>query len=99
MNDDQEWTMGSYNVFEDLELPDAKELFMKANLAVAIHREIKARGLKQVEAAKLMGIAQPDVSNILRGRLDEFSIERLIRLLDKLDLEVQMSIAPKAKTA
>lgn len=84
------------NVYEDLGLPDAKELFIKSSIAIAIHREIKKRGLKQKEAAALMGIPQPHVSNILHGRLDGFSIERLIRLLEKFDLNFEFSIVPKA---
>jgi predicted XRE-type DNA-binding protein len=86
---------GSGNVFEDLGFPDAKELLVKANIALAIQREINARGLRQVDAAKLMGISQPNVSNILRGRLDDYSIDRLIRLLNTLGLDVEMSIVPK----
>lgn len=87
---------GSGNVFEDLGLPDAKELFIKSSIAIAIHREIKARGLKQREAAALMGIPQPHVSHILHGRLDGFSIERLIRLLNTMELDFEFSIVPKA---
>lgn len=99
MSEKSEFEIGSGNVFEDLGLPNAKELFIKSSIAIAIHREIQARGLKQREAAALMEIPQPHVSNIVRGRLDEFSIERLIRLLNKFDLDVQMSIVPKSALA
>jgi len=95
MSEPSNFTIGSGNVFEDLALPDAKELLIKSSIAIAIHQEIKARGLKQKEAAVLMEVPQPHVSNIVRGRLDEYSIERLIRLLNKFDLDVQMSIVPK----
>lgn len=95
MTDESIVTPGGVNIFEDLGFPDAKELLVKANLSAAIQREIKSRGLRQVDAAKIMGIRQPDVSDIIRGRLDDFSIERLIRLLDKLGFDVQMSIVRK----
>lgn len=84
------------NVYEDLGFPDAKERFIKSSIAIAIHREIKKRGLKQREAAALINIPQPHVSNILHGRLDGFSIERLIRLLEKFDLNFEFSIVSKA---
>ena len=87
---------GSGNVYEDLGFPDAKERFIKSSIAIAIHQEINSRGLRQKDAAMVMGIKQPDVSNILRGRLDDFSIERLIRLLNAFDLDVELSIVPKA---
>lgn len=95
MSKTSEFETGTGNVFEDLSLPNAKELFIKSSIAIAIHQEIKTRGLKQKEAAALMEIPQPHVSNIVRGRLDDYSIERLIRLLNKFDLDVQMSIVPK----
>lgn len=99
MTSDSDFEVSSGNVFEDLGFDDAKELFIKSSIAIAIQREIKSRGLKQVDAARLMGITQPKVSNILRGRLDDFSIERLIRILHTFDLDVQMSIVAKPKTA
>lgn len=99
MTDKTEFIIGSGNVFEDLGLADSKELFIKASIASAIGQAIDERGLKQTEAASLMGIPQSHVSNILRGRLDSFSIERLIRLLNTLDLDVEMSIIPRPKSA
>jgi len=93
MSNEQFIEVGSGNVWEDLGFPDAKERFIKSSIAIAIEQEIKARGLRQIEAAKLMDIKQPDVSNIINGRLKDFSIERLIRLLDKLGLDVKLSIS------
>jgi predicted XRE-type DNA-binding protein len=52
----------SGNVFEDLELPEAAEEKVKVRLAVAINLAIRDRNLKQVEAAKVLGIKQPSVS-------------------------------------
>lgn len=99
MSEKTEFEIGSGNVFADLGLPDSNELFIKSSIAITIHREIKARCLKQKEAAALMEIPQPHVSNIMHGRLDGFSIERLIRLLNKFDLDVQMSIVHKSALA
>ena len=50
------------------------------------------RGLKQVEAAKLLGLSQPDVSRLLRGNFRDYSVERLLRLLTALGRDVQINI-------
>jgi predicted XRE-type DNA-binding protein len=59
----------SGNVFADLGLSDPEERLAKADLAIAISREIESRDLTQAEAADLLGAAQPDVTNLMRGRL------------------------------
>lgn len=83
---------GSGNVFADLELPDADAHLFKAELVAQIDRIIRRRGLKQVEAARLLGLAQPDVSRLLRGDFRQFSIERLLRLLSALGRDVEVVI-------
>src|SRR2546430_13835110 len=74
----------SGNVFADLGLRDADELVAKADLAHAIQQLIQARGLSQRAAACRLGVAQPDLSNLYRGRLEGFSIERLGRVVTAL---------------
>ena len=87
----------SGNVFADLGLMDPEERLAKADLAIAISREIEARGLTQGAAAELLGVAQPDVSNLMRGRLSGYSIERLTRLLNALGQDVEIRIRPAGK--
>jgi predicted XRE-type DNA-binding protein len=84
----------SGNVFADLGLPDPEERLAKADLAIAIARSIRERGLTQAQAAELLGIAQPDVSNVVRGRLSGYSIERLTRLLNRLGQDVEITVRP-----
>ncbi len=72
-----EHTRSSGNVFADLGLPDADERMLKAQLAVQIRRFIEAKGWTQTEAAAAVGLDQPKVSHLLRGRLAGFSVERL----------------------
>lgn len=86
--------VSSGNVFADLELPDADELLVKADLAIAIVRAIEARGLKQAEAARLLGINQPKVSALIRGHLEGFSIERLFRFLRRLQQNILIVVSP-----
>jgi predicted XRE-type DNA-binding protein len=92
-------TRGSGNVFADLGLPNPEERLAKAELALAISRAIKERDLTQREAAVLMGIDQPKVSHVLRGRLADFSTERLMSFLMGLgrDLEIVVRPAPKSR--
>ena len=82
----------SGNVFADLGLPNPEERLAKADLALAIAREIEARHLTQAEAADLLGVAQPDISNLMRGRLSGYSIERLTRLLNVLGRDVEIRV-------
>jgi predicted XRE-type DNA-binding protein len=92
-------TRGSGNVFADLGLPNAEERLAKAQLAYAIAQAIEERGLTQRQAAALMGIDQPKVSHILRGRLADFSTERLLGFLTGLgrDVEIVLKKAPRSR--
>ena len=83
---------GSGNVFADLGRPDAEAHLLKAKLVARIDEIIRRRGLKQVEAAKLLGLSQPDVSRLLRGSFREYSVERLLRLLMALGRDVKIVI-------
>lgn len=92
-------TMGSGNVFQDLGFPDAEERLVKASLALEIERIIDQRKLTQRAAAKLMGIDQPKVSHIVRGRLEGYSTERLMGFLTALgrDIEIVVRKAPRSR--
>ena len=67
---------GSRNVFKDIGVPNAEDHLVKAQLVFKIDTILKGRRLKQVEAADLFGIRQPDVSKMLRGEFRQFSVER-----------------------
>jgi len=82
----------SGNVFRDLGHPEADAHLLKAELVSRIEEVIRRRGLKQVEAAKLLGLSQPDVSRLLRGDFREYSMERLLRLLTALGRDVEIVI-------
>lgn len=75
---------GSGNVFTDLGHPDPETHLLKAELVTRIDDIIRGRGLKQVEAAKLLGLSRPDVSRLLRGNFRDYSVERPLRLLTAL---------------
>lgn len=84
-------------VFHALGLPDADDLVVKSDLVARIEKIIRNRGLTQVQAAALLGMDQPKVSALLRGHLDRFSIERLIRALRDLGQDVTLTLKPTAK--
>jgi len=70
----------SGNVFADLGLPHPEQELLKSRLTLQIYRLIKARGLKQAEAGKILGIKQPHVSALMRNRSGSFSVERLMEI-------------------
>ena len=85
---------GSGNVFKDIGIPNAEEHLIKAQLVFKIDTIMKDRGLKQVEAANLFGIRQPDISKMLRGEFRQFSVERLLHFLVALDHDVEIVVRP-----
>lgn len=87
---------GSGNLFADLALPSPEDVLLKAELARAISQIIEERRLTQAETAALLGVDQPKVSALVRGRLAGFSVERLLRFLNALgnDVEVVVSETP-----
>ena len=82
----------SGNVFADLGLRDADTL-SKSVLAIHIKRAIKARRLTQAQAADILGLDQPKVSAITSGRLEGFSTDRLMRFLNELGCDVEISVS------
>jgi predicted XRE-type DNA-binding protein len=97
--DDERFETGSGNVFADLGLPDPDMALKKAELASKIAERIDANGWSQTTAAKRMAIDQPKVSAIIRGRLKDFSLERLITCLERMGQPVGFVFAPlEAKT-
>jgi len=79
------------NVFADLGIPNPEEHLAKAKLTMQICSLIEEAGLTQAQAAKRLGIDQPKISQLTRGIIRGFSIERLIRYLNILDLDVTIT--------
>ncbi|MDQ6736119.1 MAG: helix-turn-helix domain-containing protein [Gemmatimonadota bacterium] len=86
------------NIFEVLDLPDADEWLAKAELARAIARVIQERNLTQSQAATLLGVVQSDISNLHRGRLAGYSMERFYRFLNALGQDVRIVVQPKPRS-
>jgi predicted XRE-type DNA-binding protein len=75
-NSDQRVQVGGVNIFKTLGHPDADAAFAKVELAYKTHMLIERKGLNQTQAAALLGTDRARVSNLMRGRLKEFSLER-----------------------
>jgi predicted XRE-type DNA-binding protein len=88
---------GSGNVFADLGLPNPEQRLLKANIVSELHRLVKQRGLTQVKAAKLIGIHQPDLSLLLRGDFDDYSVERLMKMLTVFEQDIEIVMKPNRK--
>lgn len=86
---------GSGNVFADLGYADAKERTLKVELAIEVNRILAERALSQDRVAHLLGIRQPHVSELVRYRLNRFSVERLMDFLARLGRDVEIRIAPR----
>ena len=89
---------GSGNVFADLGFKNADEMLAKAKLVHAISQAMESRGVTQTELAQLAGVDQSKVSKLMRGKTDGFSSDRLLRILNRLDQDVEIIISPRPMT-
>jgi predicted XRE-type DNA-binding protein len=92
-------TRGSGNVFADLGFRDAEELQVKAALTRRIANRIKEFGLTQIQAGARLGIGQPDVSKLMNGRYTAYSTDRLIAMLNALEVDIEIVIRPRSLRA
>jgi predicted XRE-type DNA-binding protein len=82
----------SGNVFRDVGFPpkEAAHLLLRAELMLQLTKTLKKRRLTQVRAARLLGVSQPRVSDLVRGRIDLFSIDSLVEMLASLGVSVSL---------
>ena len=91
--DEFELVRGSGNVFADFGMPDASIRQLRALLAAEVVKALDAEGLTVREAETRTGIAAADFSRIRQVKLDRFTIDRLLRILDRLNRDVRVNIA------
>ncbi len=87
---------GSGNVFRDVGFvaEEAENLLLRAQLMSEI-REV-ARGMTQAQSAKRFGVTQPRINDMLRGKIDKFSLDALVNLLAKAGMRVEMRVKKAA---
>ena len=92
-------TRSSGNVFRDLGFPagEAEHLRIRSDLMIQLQKLIESRGLKQAEAAKILRVTQPRVSELLRGRIDLFSTDALIDMLALFGVRVRFVLKPSRR--
>ena len=87
-------TESSGNIFEDLGFSheEAEGELLKAQLGAEIFSILQSRNLTQTEAAKILGVKQPEISRLKKGKFSYYSVERLMRFLERLNCEVSIHI-------
>ena len=93
-------TSSTGNVFRDLGFAkeESEHLLVRADLLIQVQKAIEPRRLKQAEAAKILRVTQPRVSDLLRGRIDLFSTDSLIDMLARLGVGVRLVVkTPRSK--
>ena len=87
-------TPSTGNVFRDIGFrrEEAEHLLVRADLMIQVQKLIASRGLKPKPAAKIFGVTQPRVSDLLRGRIDLFSTDALIDILARLGAQVRLKV-------
>lgn len=98
MNENEpEIIRGGDNVYADLGYSDAATFKLKAQLVRAMGGVIQDRHLTQSQAAKLMGVGQPEVSKLLRGHFRHFSTDRLLVMLNRLNVDIDITMSDKGR--
>jgi Uncharacterized conserved small protein len=87
-------TLSTGNVFRDLGFSkeESEHLLVRADLMIQVQKAIESRRLKQAEAAKVLRVTQPRVSDLVRGRIDLFSIDSLVEMLARLGVGVRLVV-------
>jgi predicted XRE-type DNA-binding protein len=88
-----EFEEGSGNVFADLGLEGADELFTRSQLGFHVYKVLTDRNLKQREIGALLGIKQPEVSHLMNGHFSRFTTDKLLDFLRRLDQKVTIRIS------
>ncbi|MHB8472724.1 MAG: helix-turn-helix domain-containing protein [Gammaproteobacteria bacterium] len=85
---------GSGNVFQDIGFPphEAHNLHMRAELMVKVETFVDKSGLTQKEAAKLLGLTQPRLNDLLKGKIDKFSLDALVNMLARAGMKVKLTV-------
>jgi predicted XRE-type DNA-binding protein len=91
----------SGNVFADIGFPrkEAAHLLIRSDLMIQLTNLIDDRGLTQKQAAETLGVTQPRISNLVRGRIDLFSIDTLVEMLTHLGVAVTLKTRRRARVA
>jgi predicted XRE-type DNA-binding protein len=93
----KDYEISGGNVFADIGLPDSEQELLKAKLTVQIYKLLKARGLNQSDAARILGTTQPQVSALMRCKPVSVSVGRLMEFLTVLGQDVEVVVKPTSQ--
>ena len=93
-------TRSNRNVFRDLgfDVEESEHLKVRADLMIQVQKRIAEGGFRQADAAKILGVTQPRVSDLISGRIDLFSTDTLIDMLARLGISVRLVLKPSGNT-
>ena len=85
---------GSVNVFLDIGFPpeEAQNLHLRSELMTRVEQFVKRSGVTQTEAARALGITQPRLNDLLRGKIDKFSLDALVNMLGRAGMRVELRV-------
>jgi predicted XRE-type DNA-binding protein len=89
-------TPANANIFEELGLPDAANLKLRSQLMVEVRQYVEESGLTQVDAAKVLKTTQPRLNDVLKGKIDKCSIDRLVQMLAEAGRHVSITVSNAA---
>ena len=91
----------SGNLFRDLGFSsaEAENLKLRADLMIELTRLIRVRRLTQARAASLLGVSQPRISDLMRGKIDRFSVDTLVAMLGHAGIHVRLTLSPRSRAA
>jgi len=91
-------TKGSRNVFADLGFPEseAQNLALRSDLMIRIEKLVQDSGMTQQQAAKTLGVTQPRLNALLKGKIADFSLDALVNMLAHAGMQVKMIVKKAA---
>lgn len=92
---------GTDNIFRDLGfgVDEAAHLQLRSELMIKLRKRLSALGATQEQAARLLGVSQPRISDLMRGKIDRFSVDMLVKLLGKTGADVRVTVRNKSRAA
>lgn len=92
---------GTDNIFRDLgfDVDEAAHLQLRSDLMIQLRKRLTAVGATQEQAARLLGVSQPRISDLMRGKIDRFSVDTLVKFLGKTGADVRVSVRNRSRAA
>lgn len=92
---------GTDNIFRDLgfDVDEAAHLQLRSDLMTQLRKRLTALGATQAQAARLLGVSQPRISDLMRGKIDRFSVDTLVKLLGKAGADVRVTVRNRSRAA